>query len=201
MHFVLLVLYAILNRVRGAAILPKVPCYMLFGVLTCATGYVCGVTGDAMFWGLLWLLSFGGSWLGFMWCWGKYFPSLIPTYDQVCVPIVDKITTALYCPYDANTPDPQVLNWKTIGMSWRWIIFFAPKYVLLTGFRYYNGASADAMIEAFSICILLLALVGVLYRIGFTIAGKISGLSAYAVAISEIMTGFFVIGVADWVVL
>lgn len=201
MHVLLLIVYALLNRARGGAWLPKTICYMLFGVLACVTAFIDGLSGDTWFWIVLWLIAFGGSFFGFAHCWGKYFPNPTPTYDDVCVRIVNVLTTAVYGPYDASTPPDRAVNWKTIGMSWRWVIFFSPKYALLAGFHYYYGASADAMLQAFLICLLLLATAGLWYRLGYVIGSSVPALAAYTILIAELCTGAFVIGVADWVVL
>ena len=201
MHFLLLLCYGILNRCRGAAILPKVVCYALFGVLACITAYLSSLSGNAQFWGVLWLIAFLGSYFGFMWCWGKYFPDTTDTSAQTCVRIVNDITNKLYMPYTSSTPDPEVLNWKTIAMSFRWVIFFAPKYAALAAFHTAYGAAADTMALAFVECLLLLALVGIIYRVCFTICAKNPAWQQYNVASSEVVTGICVIGVCDWLVL
>lgn len=201
MHFLLLALYGILNRVRGSATLPKVPCYMLFGVLACITAWTSGMAGDWQFWLVLWLLAFLGSYFGFMFCWGKYFPNDNPVYDHTCVALVDKITDTIYMPYTAETPTPQVLNWKTIGMSVRFIIFFAPKYALLAGYHVLYGAQTAQMTTAFVECLLLLAVAGPVYRFWFGVCERVTKWAQYNVAFSEVTIGFAIIGVCDWLVL
>lgn len=201
MHFLLLIVYGILNRCRGSAVFPKAVCYALFGVLACVTSWMDGLTGNTGFWVILWVIAFGGSYYGFAHCWGKYFPTTLDTSAQVCVPIVDEITTKIYGPYTSTTPPEQTLNWKTIAMSWRWMIFFAPKYLFMAAFHAWFGAPVNSMAFAFAICILLLAIVGPIYRISFTICASKPQWQQYNVATSEVITGICVIGVCDWVLL
>jgi hypothetical protein len=153
-------------------------------------------SGSATFFLITFLIGFGGAYWGYAHCWGKYFPQPLDTSAQVCVQVVDNITTKVYMPYTSTTPIPQALNWKTIGMSFRWMIFFAPKYIVSAIYQY-SGAGTFIMHGVLPI--LMLALVGIIYRVCFDVCASKPQWNKYNVASSEIVSGFWV-GIIDGLV-
>lgn len=187
----ILIAYAILNRLRGNATVPKFVAYALFGVLGTILAWHSGWQASLLFWIVFWIVISLGYTYGFIHCWGKYFPQPLDTSAEVCVRIVNLCTDAVYGPYTSTTPIPRALNWKTIGMSFRFMIFFAPLQILVALAAIYLGADTVSALTAAVIAIAMLSVVGLLYRIGFTIAANNPALAQYNVAISEVLTGFW----------
>lgn len=193
----IIVAYAILNFLRGQAKVPKTTAYALFGVLITVLAWHLGVVKTALEAGVFWLLAFGGYYWGYAHCWGKYFPQPLDTSAEVCVKIVNDCTDAVYGPYTSTTPIPQALNWKTIAMGFRYTIFFAPLMILVAGLTIWLGFPvADAATRGI-IAILLLFVVGLLYRIGFTIAASNPAWNSYNQMISDTLVGFW-LGCLAW---
>ncbi len=200
LYFLLLVLaFAVINCVRGRGWLNKFVCYALEAVFLTLIAYLQGIIpGETAALAML-IIGMAGYTYGYLHCWGKYFPTPTDTSAQVCVRLVDKITTAIYGPYTSTTPIPQALNWKTIGMSWRFMIFFSPLNLGVCAYRIYMGTPAADMLAPFIITVLLLALVGPIYRICFYICEQNPAWQQYNVALSEVFTGA-VLGVCACVI-
>ena len=188
---IILLSYAILNRLRGNATIPKFLAYALFGALATSLAWHLGLVQTTMQVLVFWVLASLGYTYGFIHCWGKYFPQPLDTSAEICVRIVNACTNAVYGSYTSTTPIPQALNWKTIGMGFRFMIFFAPLMIVVGGLTIWLGTDVFGAIVRTIAAILLLFVVGLLYRIGFTIAANNPALSQYNVAISEVLTGFW----------
>ena len=63
--------------------------------------------------------------------WGKYFPWLKPTFHEVEFPAADLVANMLCGKYGTQSNDKEVLNWKTMAMSARWVICAVPLLVVL----------------------------------------------------------------------
>ncbi len=191
MYFLLLaVAYAALNRLRGNGTVPKIVAYALFAVLLCVNAWIHGAALSAAQMAVLFAIGWAGTWWGFNHCWGKYFPDATDTSGKTCVPLVDKITNSIMGTYTSETPIPEAINWKTVAMSIRYLIFFAPKYVavaLLMGI--WGVHTHDQAIEGLLIALFILALAGPTYRLGFWIAERKPQWNRYNVAFSELMIG------------
>jgi len=187
---ILLVLaYAVLNCARGRGFINKWVCYALFAVLQVMVAYFSGVALTALDAGILFLIGAAGYTYGYLHCWGKYFPQPLDTSAEVCVQLVDDITTKIYGPYTSTTPIPQALNWKTIAMAWRWMIFFSPLNIGVALFTLYLGAPIPETIFLWIVTVLLLALVGPIYRICFDVCSSNPAWQNYSVASSEVFAG------------